>query len=101
MTVFRSRYNSFLYYVLNSAIFSFHLNTFSTSTINQLTTRNLNGIQIPLPPLSVQNRIVDFLNKTSTEIDNAISGKQKLIDKLTDYKKSLIYECVTGKKEIA
>ena len=100
MTVFRSMYNNFLYHVLNSAIFSFHLNTFSTSTINQLTTRNLNGIQVPLPPLSEQKRIVDFLNTKCTETANAINGKQKLIERLTDYKKSLIYECVTGKKEV-
>ncbi|MFZ5945120.1 MAG: restriction endonuclease subunit S [Bacillota bacterium] len=100
MTVFRSVYNRFFFYVFNSAIFSFHIGTFLTSTINQLTTSNLNGIQIPLPPLSEQQAIAEFLDTKCTQIDGVIESKQKLIDKLADYKKSLIYECVTGKKEV-
>ena len=47
-----------------------------------------------------QNEIMDYLDKKCTAIDTAIQQKQKLIEKLTEYKKSLIYECVTGKKEI-
>lgn len=55
---------------------------------------------IILPTLSEQQAIVDYLDTKCTQIGNAINNKQKLINKLTDYKKSLIYECVTGKKEI-
>ena len=39
-----------------------------------------------------------YLDTKCTQIDGIISGKQKLIEKLTAYKKSLIYECVTGKR---
>ena len=55
---------------------------------------------IVLPPKEEQKEIADYLDKKCTAIDTAIEQKQKLIDKLTEYKKSLIYECVTGKKEI-
>lgn len=55
---------------------------------------------IVLPPKEEQKEIADYLDKKCTAIDTAIEQKQKLIEKLTEYKKSLIYEVVTGKKEI-
>ena len=56
---------------------------------------------IVLPPKEEQKEIADYLDKKCTAIDTAIEQKQNLIEKLTEYKKSLIYECVTGKKEIS
>ena len=47
-----------------------------------------------------QKRIVNTLNGKCVEIENAISKKEKLITKLIEYKKSLIYEVVTGKREV-
>ena len=47
-----------------------------------------------------QEEIVEFLDKKCTIIDSAIIKKEQLIEKLEDYKKSLIYECVTGKREV-
>lgn len=44
--------------------------------------------------------IANYLDKKCTAIDKSISKKEKLIEKLTEYKKSLIYECVTGKREV-
>lgn len=55
---------------------------------------------IVLPPKEEQKEIADYLDKKCTAIDTAIEQKQELIVKLTEYKKSLIYECVTGKKEV-
>lgn len=55
---------------------------------------------MPLPSYTEQEKIVEYLDSFSVSIDSAIEQKQKLIEKLTEYKKSLIYECVTGKKEI-
>ncbi len=52
------------------------------------------------PPYSERNKIVLFLDSKCSEIDSLISDKQQQIDKLTEYKKSLIYEYVTGKKEV-
>lgn len=53
---------------------------------------------IVLPPKEEQKEIADYLDKKCTAIDTAIEQKQELIVKLTEYKKSLIYECVTGKR---
>ena len=55
---------------------------------------------IVLPPKEEQKEIADYLDKKCTAIDTAIEQKQNLIEKLTEYKKSLIYECITGKKEV-
>lgn len=65
--------------------------------INQ---NELSGILITVPTKEEQKEISDYLDKKCTAIDTAIEQKQKLIEKLTEYKKSLVYECVTGKKEI-
>ena len=65
--------------------------------INQ---NELSGILITVPTKDEQKEIADYLDKKCTTIDTAIEQKQKLIEKLTEYKKSLIYECVTGKKAI-
>ena len=58
------------------------------------------NIQVCLPPLVEQIQIADYIDKTSTAIDKEISRIQKTIDKLNNYKKSVIYEVVTGKKEV-
>ena len=47
-----------------------------------------------------QRQIAEYLDKKCSEIDKAIADKEQVIKKFTKYKKSLIYECVTGKKEI-
>lgn len=57
-------------------------------------------ISIPYPPLSEQHQIATYLDEKCSEIDSLISIKQKKIDELKDYKKSLIYEYVTGKKQV-
>lgn len=52
------------------------------------------------PPLDEQNAIAEYLDSRCQEIDNAIQDKKAQLDTLTEYKKSLIYEYVTGKKEV-
>lgn len=56
--------------------------------------------RFPVPHIDEQKEIISYLDTKCSQIDAIIIGKQKLIDKLTDYKKSLIYECVTGKREV-
>ena len=60
---------------------------------------SIERLKIFLPNIETQKSITHFLDKKCTAIDTAIEQKQNLIEKLTEYKKSLIYECVTGKKE--
>ena len=57
-------------------------------------------ILIPLPPISEQQSIASYLDTKCAEIDALIAIKQAKIDELKDYKKSVIYEYVTGKKEV-
>ena len=47
-----------------------------------------------------QEEIANYLDEKCTEIDNLISAKEQLIADMESYKKSLIYEYVTGKKEV-
>lgn len=89
----------FMFYVLKSMKEQFMRNAIISTQMNL----NINIVKeefIPLPTLAEQKEIVKFLEKKSDYIDTAIEQKQKLIVKLTEYKKSLIYECVTGKKEV-
>ena len=52
------------------------------------------------PTKSEQKAIAQYLDTKCTEIDNLISIKLSKIDSLKEYKKSIIYEYVTGKKEV-
>lgn len=64
--------------------------------------RYSNFVQVPLfePPLEEQKEIADYLNGKCAEIDKLIAKKEQLVKELESYKKSLIYEVVTGKKEV-
>lgn len=54
---------------------------------------------IIVPPIDEQDSIVEYLDSKCSQIDHLLALKQTKIDKLNEYKKSLIYEYVTGKKE--
>lgn len=103
----RSKNNSFfdqkfLYYVLCSNIFwMWFLSTLNgNSTIIHLYQEDFSNFRFSLPPLSEQKEIADYLDAKCAKIDAFIAKKQTVIEKMTEYKKSLIYECVTGKREI-
>ena len=55
---------------------------------------------IPIPPLTEQQAIASYLDEKCADIDRLIGLKQRKIEKLKDYKKSVIYEAVTGKTTI-
>ena len=65
-----------------------------------LSMETIRKIKLCIPPFEEQKLIVDYLYPKCLSIDKTIEQKQNLMEKLTEYKKSLIYECVTGKKEI-
>lgn len=60
----------------------------------------LKGMSVTIPALEEQKEIADYLDKKCGKIDRLIAIKQEKIEKLNEYKKSLIYEYVTGKKEV-
>lgn len=57
-------------------------------------------IFISLPPISEQKEIIAYLDAKCAEIDRLIAKKEQLVKELESYKKSLIYEVVTGKQEV-
>lgn len=59
------------------------------------------AIKVPVPPLAEQKAIADYLDKKCAAIDALVAEKEALIADLEAYKKSLIYETVTGKREVA
>lgn len=87
----------FYYYCATAFDYRFYL---TSTTLPSMTQTNYGNMYLPVPNTLVQKEIVEFLDNKYNAIDTAIEQKQKLIEKLTEYKKSLIYECVTGKKEI-
>ena len=58
------------------------------------------SIMFPVPPMSEQKEIADYLDKKCAEIDTLISKKTALLEELERYKKSIIFEYITGKKEV-
>lgn len=68
--------------------------------LTRLYTDGLFAIECPLPPKDEQQAIVAYLDEKWTQIDRLIAIKQAKIEKLEQYKRSLIYEYVTGKKEV-
>lgn len=65
-----------------------------------LNTSIVKGLILPLPTKQEQQIIVDYLDKEVPKIDSLIAEKESLINDLEAYKKSLIYEVVTGKRRV-
>lgn len=85
------------YYQLSA----FDWNPFITQTaIPSIVASDVMAAFICVPPLTEQHQIADYLDNKCSEIDSLIAIKQQKIEELKDYKKSIIYEYVTGKKEI-
>ena len=68
---------------------------------SSLNVDDLLEIQLPVPPLAEQKAIANFLDKKCGEIDEIIESKRQQLKKIEEYKKSIVYEYVTGKKEVA
>ena len=68
--------------------------------LTRLYTDGLFAIECPLPPKNEQQEIVAYLDEKWAQIDRFIAIKQAKIEKLEQYKRSLIYEYVTGKREV-
>lgn len=75
------------------------LNAVGTTMAN-LNSKIISDIPILLPPIEEQRLIINYLNKEILNIDDLLDKQLSLVKKLQEYKKSLIYEVVTGKKEV-
>lgn len=91
----------FMFYCLQSTYFQNQVQdgwTFGTQ--QNIGMRTLEQLRICKPPIGEQQIISDYLYMKCAEIDGLISDKKGQIEVLEEYKKSLIYEYVTGKKEV-
>lgn len=70
------------------------------NSISPLYTKDLMKIKVVCPPLDEQKEIANYLDAKCAEIDKLIAKKEQLVKELESYKKSLIYEVVTGKREV-
>ena len=70
-------------------------------TIPCLNNSQLKDCRIAVPSHPEQREIADYLDKKCGSIDAAVAKCRAQLEDLATYKKSLIFECVTGKKEIA
>ena len=92
----------FLFYQLQSNGYQKQIElNWSYGTQQNIGMRTLEKLILSVPPLSEQQSIADYLDQKCCEIDELISIKQQKIEKLKDYKKSLIFECVTGKRKVS
>lgn len=92
--------NFVFYYTLSNVYQNWKNSIFIQSTIQNIGADKYSLMPIIVPPISEQQTIADYLDQKCSEIDELISIKQQKIEKLKDYKKSLIFECVTGKRKV-
>jgi len=92
--------NKYLYYVLCSNVFWdwFYREKKENSTIIHLYQEQFEKFSFPLPSKNEQLQIADYLDKKCAAIDKLIELKKEKIEKLKEYKKSLLYEFVTGRR---
>ena len=93
--------NYYMKYWIMSSFFQNNLRTFATgSTAQGIKASKLGQLKLILPTLEEQQEIADYLDAKCAGIDGLIAKKEQLVKELESYKKSLIYEVVTGKREV-
>lgn len=91
----------FVYYAFQSDYFLKQMEmSWTYGTQQTLGVKSIERLRIMLPTLEEQKEIVGYLKSKCDSINIAVRNKENIIQMLADYKKSLIYEVVTGKKEV-
>ena len=78
----------------------FDVTAIKTTNLACTSSSKVLAFTIPLPPIEEQIEIVSYIKKRSLELNKLIMKKELLVQELERYKKSLIYEVVTGKREV-
>lgn len=95
--------NRYFMYFLRYMAYSSVLMDFSNGVrIRSSDFRNFKKLavfEMLVPPLEEQNEIVNYLDNTLAKIEQVVNQKESLLDELDSYKKAVIYEYVTGKRE--
>lgn len=92
-----SRYYYYYYLMIDNTKELLHL---AKNLRHSFTEDQLGAINVPVPPVEEQLQIADYLDKKIKTINEIIDEKSKQIFLINEYKKSIIYEYVTGKKEV-
>lgn len=87
------------FYYYTSICFDYKL-YISTTTLPSMTQTNYDNMLLPLPSIIEQQKIVDYLDNSLEKIDELVLQSDTQIQKLKEYRQSLIYEMVTGKIEV-
>jgi type I restriction enzyme S subunit len=91
----------FVYFAFQSSYFWRQMElSWTFGTQQTLGVKTIEQLRIMLPPLQEQNEIVSYLKQKCDDLNAIIDKKTKLLTELENYKKSLIYEYVTGKREV-
>ena len=93
--------NRFILYALNTYCMTECEIVSKGSTRIRISLEIARKLNLAVPPLSEQKAIADYLDEKCSAIDATIADKQKQLETLDEYKKSLIFEYVTGKKEVS
>ena len=98
-----SYHTKYMWYALNSvpakSWFS-ELATGASSSMQNISINDFTSNYLPIPAFSEQKEIANYLDAKCAEIDGLVAKKEQLVKELESYKKSLIYEVVTGKREV-
>lgn len=96
--VFRGYYK----HLFKTQIFIDKMNSFTMSLRDgkNIAFADFGNTYLPIPPIQEQQQIADYLDSKCAEIDSIITEKKQQIETIEEYKKSLIFEYVTGKKEV-
>lgn len=91
----------YLYFYLLSKIFENQIELILNGMgVPHLTLEKIKKIHITLPPINVQRKISEYLDKRVMQVNKLILQKKEQLSLLSDYKNSLIFEYVTGKKQV-
>lgn len=94
--------SSYLKYLLDSPYLQEQMKlSMAGSALRRITISKISRFIGIVPPLPEQKAIADYLDEKCSAIDATIADKQKQLETLDEYKKSLIFEYVTGKKEVS
>lgn len=95
---YNNAFSKYFYYMMSILTEVFEINS-SGTTFKEISSNSFSNIKLTFPSLPEQRTIASFLDTRCAEIDSIIKGKEKQIEQQKEYKKSLIYEYVTGKKK--
>jgi len=97
MAIFRSPYNKYVYYYLNSHYFRGIIDRdVGTTTINQVTQQIIKELPFPFAPLAEQKRIVDRIESLFSRLDEAKEKAQAVVDGFEDRKAAILHKAFTG-----